>query len=185
MNNAIITGSNGLIGSECVGFLSDKMDLIIGIDNDQRAYFFGKEASTKWNKAVLEKRHSNYKPIDSDIRDYEKIEKIFKEYGKDVKLIVHTAAQPSHDWAAKEPLTDFTINANGTLNLLELTRLYCPSAVFIFTSTNKVYGDLPNYLPLIELDKRWEIDQSHPYFKNGIDEKMSIDNSQTFYFWSF
>ncbi|MEI9934161.1 MAG: NAD-dependent epimerase/dehydratase family protein [Ferruginibacter sp.] len=178
MNNAIITGSNGLIGSECVGFLSDKMDLIIGIDNDQRAYFFGKEASTKWNKAVLEKRHSNYKPIDSDIRDYEKIEKIFKEYGKDVKLIVHTAAQPSHDWAAKEPLTDFTINANGTLNLLELTRLYCPSAVFIFTSTNKVYGDLPNYLPLIELDKRWEIDQSHPYFKNGIDEKMSIDNSK-------
>jgi len=178
MNIAIVSGSNGLIGSESVAFLSDKMDLIVGIDNDQRAYFFGKEASTQWNKEVLEKKYSNYKPHNLDIRDYSKIETLFKEYGKDIKIIVHTAAQPSHDWAAKEPLTDFTINANGTLNFLELTRLYCPDAVFIFTSTNKVYGDTPNFLPLVELDKRWEINKSHPYYKEGIDENMSIDHSK-------
>ena len=101
---------------------------------------------------------------------------VFEEFGKDIKLIVHTAAQPSHDWAAKEPLTDFGVNAVGTINLLELTRLHCPEAVFIFTSTNKVYGDIPNYLPLLELEKRWEIDESHSYFKHGIDEHMSIDH---------
>jgi len=178
MNIAIISGSHGLIGSECVSFLADKMDLIIGIDNDQRAYFFGKEASTEWNKSVLENKYQNYKAYNFDIRDYSNLEKIFNEYGKDVKLVIHTAAQPSHDWAAKEPITDFTINANGTLNFLELSRLFCPSAIFIFTSTNKVYGDLPNYLPLVELEKRWEISESHPYFKNGIDENMSIDNSK-------
>lgn len=178
MNISIISGSNGLIGSECVSFLADKMDLIIGIDNDQRAYFFGPESSTKWIKKNLEIKYSNYRHFNADIRDYTTIENIFKEYANDVKLVVHTAAQPSHDWAAREPITDFTINANGTLNLLELTRLYCSTAVFIFTSTNKVYGDRPNFLPLIEKDKRWEIDKVHPYFKNGIDENMSIDNSK-------
>ena len=178
MNIAVVSGSNGLIGSESVSFLADKMDLIIGIDNDQRAYFFGPEASTKWNKSVLESKYSNYKPYNYDIRDYASLETIFKEYGNDIKIVVHTAAQPSHDWAAKEPITDFTINANGTLNFLELTRHHCPKAVFIFTSTNKVYGDTPNFLPLIELEKRYEIDESHPYFKNGIDENMSIDNSK-------
>lgn len=175
MKVAIITGSGGLIGSESVSFFSDKMDLIIGIDNDQRAYFFGQEASTKWNEQRLEQQFINYKHFSADIRDYTALDKIFKEYGTDIRLVVHTAAQPSHDWAAKEPLTDFTINANGTLNLLELTRLNCPEAVFIFTSTNKVYGDTPNNLPLIELEKRWEIDSTHPYFKEGIDEVMSID----------
>jgi CDP-paratose 2-epimerase len=106
------------------------------------------------------------------------LETLFKEYGSDIKLIVHTAAQPSHDWAAKEPITDFTVNANGTLNLLELTRLYSEKAVFIFTSTNKVYGDNPNYLPLVEKELRWEIDESHPYYTHGIDEKMSIDHTK-------
>ena len=178
MNVAIVSGANGLIGSESVSFLADKMDLVIGIDNDQRAYFFGPSASTQWNRKVLEGKYSNYKQYNHDIRDYASLETIFKEYGNDIKIIVHTAAQPSHDWAAREPLTDFTINANGTLNFLELTRQHCPKAVFIFTSTNKVYGDTPNYLPLIELDKRWEIDESHVYYKNGIDENMSIDNSK-------
>lgn len=178
MNIAVVSGSNGLIGSESVSFLADKMDMVIGIDNDQRAYFFGPTASTKWNKEVLEKKYSNYKAYNHDIRDYASLETIFKEYGNDIKIVVHTAAQPSHDWAAKEPITDFTINANGTLNFLELTRLHCPKAVFIFTSTNKVYGDTPNFLPLVELEKRWEIDESHPYFKEGIDEGMSIDNSK-------
>ena len=178
MNIAVVSGSNGLIGSESVGFLADKMDLVIGIDNDQRAYFFGPQASTRWNKEVLEKKYSNYQANSHDIRDYASLETIFKKYGSDIKIVVHTAAQPSHDWAAKEPITDFTINANGTLNFLELTRQHCPKAVFIFTSTNKVYGDTPNFLPLIESEKRWEIDESHPYFKNGIDEHMSIDNSK-------
>ncbi len=178
MNIAIVTGSNGLIGSESVSFLADKMDLIVGIDNDQRAYFFGPDASTRWNKEVLEHRYPNFKPYDYDIRNYPQLETLFNEYGNDIKLVIHTAAQPSHDWAAKEPLTDFTINANGTMNLLELSRLHCPEAVFVFTSTNKVYGDTPNFLPLAELNKRYEIDQAHPYYQHGIDEQMSIDQSR-------
>jgi CDP-paratose 2-epimerase len=178
MNIAIITGSAGLIGSESVRFFSDKMDLIIGIDNDQRAYFFGKESSTDWCKKELEKTVKNYKHYSLDIRNYNALEIIFKQYNSDIKLVIHTAAQPSHDWAAKEPITDFTINANGTLNLLELTRLYSSKSVFIFTSTNKVYGDTPNCLPLIELENRWEIEENHPYFKEGIDENMSVDNSK-------
>jgi CDP-paratose 2-epimerase len=132
MNVAIITGAAGLIGSESVGFFADKFDLVIGIDNDMRSYFFGNEASTSWNKTRLSMEHSNYKHVNIDIRNYEDLEDIFKVYSNDIKLIVHTAAQPSHDWAAKEPLTDFTVNANGTLNLLELTRLHCEKAVFIF-----------------------------------------------------
>lgn len=178
MNIALITGSAGLIGSESVSFFSQKMDLIVGIDNNQREYFFGADASTKWNEQRLEKEFNNYKHYNADIRDYNALERIFKEYGKDIKIVVHTAAQPSHDWAAKEPLTDFTINANGTLNMLEMTRLNCPEAVFIFTSTNKVYGDTPNNLPLVELEKRWEINESHLFYKEGINESMSIDNSK-------
>jgi len=178
MKIAIITGSAGLIGSETVDFFSNKFDKIIGIDNNMRKYFFGNNASTEWNKLLIESKYSNYKHYDIDIRDYNELEKIFKEYKDDISLVVHTAAQPSHDWAANEPLTDFTVNANGTLNMLELTRLYCKNAVFIFTSTNKVYGDNPNYLPLVELEDRWEIDEKHIYFKNGIDESMSIDNTK-------
>jgi CDP-paratose 2-epimerase len=177
MSVAIITGSAGLIGSEAVEFFSSKFDTVIGIDNNMRAYFFGEESSTDWNQARLQEAVSNYKHNKTDIRTFEEVEKIFKEYGSDIKLIVHTAAQPSHDWAAKEPLTDFHVNATGTINLLEATRRYSPEAVFIFTSSNKVYGDNPNYLPLIEKELRWEPDEKHPYFKNGIDERMSIDNT--------
>ena len=177
MKIALITGSGGLIGSEAVSFFAGKFDLVLGIDNNLRQYFFGKDASTNWNRERLAEKFPNYKDYSIDIRDYPGLEKIFQEYGKDISLIIHTAAQPSHDWAAKEPLTDFSVNATGTLNMLELTRLNCPEAVFIFTSTNKVYGDSPNLLPLVELESRWEIDNKHPYFKNGIDEQMSIDQS--------
>lgn len=178
MKIALVTGSAGLIGSESVEFLSGKFDKIIGIDNNLRQYFFGKEASTEWNEKRLENTFSNYIHYNADIRDAAALEKIFKEYGTDISLIIHTAAQPSHDWAAKEPFTDFTVNANGTLNMLEMTRLHCPKAVFIFTSTNKVYGDNPNFLPLIETETRWEIAETHPYFKEGIDEQMSIDHTK-------
>lgn len=178
MDIAIVSGSAGLIGSESVRFFSEKMDKVIGIDNDLRAYFFGNNASTNWCRQDLEQKMPNYRHVEADIRDFEALKKVFQEHGTDIKLIVHTAAQPSHDWAAKEPLTDFTVNANGTINLLELTRLYCPEAVFIFTSTNKVYGDTPNFLPLVEFENRWEIDESHPYFEHGIDEHMRIDQSK-------
>ncbi len=178
MKIALITGSGGLIGSESVSFFSDKFDLVIGIDNNLRQYFFGKEASTDWNRNRLQSQFSNYRDHSTDIRDYPELEKIFALYGTDISLIVHTAAQPSHDWAAKEPLTDFSVNATGTLNMLELTRKYSPGAVFIFTSTNKVYGDNPNLLPLVEKETRWELDYSHHYYAHGIDEKMSIDNSK-------
>jgi CDP-paratose 2-epimerase len=178
MKVAIITGSSGLIGSEAVSFFSNKFDLIIGVDNNMRAYFFGDTASVDWNRKRIEAKISNYRHENIDIRAYHELEKLYKEFGNDIKLVLHTAAQPSHDWAAKEPLTDFTINANGTLNLLELTRLYCGKAVFIFTSTNKVYGDTPNSLPLEELDTRWEISKDHQYAENGIDELMSIDQTK-------
>lgn len=173
MQNALITGSGGLIGSQAVNFLSKKGFNIVGIDNDMRSYFFGKEASTKWNiNKIQESLSSKYTHFNVDIRNNDDIEKIFKEYEFDI--IIHTAAQPSHDWAAREPFTDFTVNANGTLILLENMRKYSPKATFIFTSTNKVYGDNPNNLPLIEQETRFEIDPEHKYL-NGIDESLSID----------
>ena len=178
MDVLIITGSAGLIGSEAVEFYSDKFDLIVGIDNNQREYFFGKGASVEWNNNRLKTKYANYKHFATDIRNYTDLEEVFKTYRTDIKMILHTAAQPSHDWAANEPITDFTINANGTLNLLELTRLHAEKATFIFTSTNKVYGDTPNKLPLVELENRWELDEKHPWFEKGIDETMSIDNSK-------
>lgn len=178
MKIAIITGSSGLIGSESVKFLSEKFDLVVGIDNNQRAYFFGNDASTENTKLKLKESVSNFEHYDIDIRNVKDLEEIFVKYNADISLVIHTAAQPSHDWAAKEPFTDFSVNANGTLNLLEMTRMHCPEAVFIFTSTNKVYGDTPNFLPLIEMDKRWEIDESHTYFNNGINENMSIDHTK-------
>jgi CDP-paratose 2-epimerase len=178
MNIALVTGSAGLIGSESVAFMSEHFDLVIGIDNDLRSYFFGAEASTDWNKNRLEELLSNYKHYNADIRSEGQMNAIFSEYGIDIKLVIHTAAQPSHDWAAREPLMDFTVNANGTLILLEMARQHCPEAVFIFTSTNKVYGDNPNYLPLIEQETRWEIFENHPYYNYGIDEWMSIDHTK-------
>jgi CDP-paratose 2-epimerase len=177
MKIAIVTGSCGLIGSESIAFLSNQFDLIIGIDNDMRSYFFGSEASTNWNLSRIQEKYSNYTHRNTDIRDKDAIFSIFQEYGNDIKLIIHSAAQPSHDWAAREPFTDFSVNATGTLNMLEATRQFCTDAVFIFTSTNKVYGDNPNFLPLVEMETRWEISESHPFFKNGIDESMSIDHT--------
>ncbi|MEJ1240030.1 NAD-dependent epimerase/dehydratase family protein [Chryseolinea sp. T2] len=178
MNIALVTGSSGLIGSEAVNFFTSQFDQVIGIDNNLREYFFGKEASVEWNRKRLEERYSNFKTYTADIREISSLESIFSKYGSDIKLILHTAAQPSHDWAAKEPFTDFSVNAVGTLNMLEMCRLHCPQAVFIFTSTNKVYGDTPNSLPLVELESRWEIDKTHPYYKEGIDELMSIDQTK-------
>lgn len=174
----VITGSGGLIGSESVKFFHNQGFDILGIDNDMRSYFFGENASTKGNVISLVEGLDNYNHFNIDIRDFSSVEKIFSEYSSDIVGIIHTAAQPSHDWAAKEPITDFTINANGTLNLLELTRLHCQDAVFIFTSTNKVYGDTPNLLPLVELENRYEINENHKFFKDGIDETMSIDQSK-------
>ena len=156
MDIIIITGSNGLIGGDAVEYYSSKFDYVIGIDNNFREYFFGSEGSTEWRKKMLESNFQNYIHYNMDVRNYNDLDKIYQKYNSDIKLIIHTASQPSHDWAAQEPLTDFTINANGTLNLLELTRKYCPNSVFIFTSTNKVYGDSPNSLPFQELDKRFE-----------------------------
>ena len=178
MEIALISGSAGLIGSESVRFFAEKGLEIIGIDNDMRKVFFGDDASTEWNRSRLEAEVKAYTHYSSDIRDREEMESIFTKYGADIKLVLHTAAQPSHDWAAKDPFTDFTVNADGTLVLLEMTRKYCPDAVFIFTSTNKVYGDTPNNLPLVELDKRWEINSDHPYYERGIDEMMSIPEEE-------
>lgn len=178
MNVAIVTGSAGLIGAETVRFLSEKGFKIIGIDNDMRKEFFGAEASTDWQRKQLEETIPNYIHRSIDIRDIEKVNSLFAEFNSDIKLIVHTAAQPSHDWAASDPFKDFTVNANGTLSLLEAFRKNCPKAVFIFTSTNKVYGDTPNLLPLIEAEKRWEIDENHKFFEFGIDESMSIDQTK-------
>ena len=188
MKNVLITGSLGLIGSQACEFFHNKGFNIIGIDNDMRSYFFGSDASTKKNLISLNEKLKNFKNFNCDIRNFDELKKIFKKYN--FEIIIHTAAQPSHDWAAKEPLTDFHINASGTLNLLELCRLYSPESTFIFTSTNKVYGDRPNLsylnnyadkdyknLRIIEEETRWE-----GYFNNSvaasIDEGMSIDDSK-------
>jgi len=174
MDIALITGSAGLIGSEAVEYFIQKEMTVVGLDNDMRKTFFGDEASTAWNRDRLKEAYPEYRHEQVDVRDHEAVKKVFEQYGNDIKLIIHTAAQPSHDWAAKEPLTDFTVNAYGTLLLLELTRLCCPQAVFIFASTNKVYGDNPNRLPFVEQATRWEIEVGHPYY-DGIDEEMSVD----------
>lgn len=174
---AIITGSAGLIGSEAAIFFHEKGLDVVGIDNDMRSYFFGPEASTKWKAEELRAKLKRYTHVSMDVRDEENIFKLFQDLGKDIAAVIHTAAQPSHDWAAREPFTDFSVNATGTLILLEAARKYCPEAVFILTSTNKVYGDAPNFLPLVEHEMRWEIDESHPYSARGIDETMSIDQT--------
>jgi CDP-paratose 2-epimerase len=177
MSVAIVTGSAGLVGSEAATFFARQGMDVVGVDNDMRRRFFGDEASTHWNRERLERElGSAYRHFDVDIRDESAVEALFKQHGKAIELIVHAAAQPSHDWAAREPLTDFSVNALGTLHLLEAARRRAPNAVFIFTSTNKVYGDTPNQLPLIERPTRWEIDAGHTY-AGGIREDMSIDQS--------
>jgi CDP-paratose 2-epimerase len=190
---AIVTGSSGLIGSQTVKFLIEKGYYVVGIDNDMRSYFFGKDASTKQSESSMKQEYGDmFNPLNIDIRDYETLELVFtgltskeanmfngspsEEY--DLDLIVHTAAQPSHDWAAKEPLTDFSVNAIGTMNLLELTRLYVPKASFVFTSTNKVYGDTPNRLNIVELETRYEAVSNLKQIPIEVDESMSIDHTK-------
>lgn len=177
MSIAIVSGSAGLIGSEtCKRFHAAGLD-IAGIDNDMRAQFFGPEASTLGSRQALEHQLKGYQHSSMDIRDQEQIDQLFRRFGKAIAIVIHTAAQPSHDWAARDPFTDFGVNALGTLNLLEACRKHAPEAVFIFTSTNKVYGDAPNRLPLVEQETRWEIEATHPY-RAGIDERLSIDQSK-------
>ena len=178
MTIAIITGAGGLIVAESVKFFSNKFDKIIGIDNNSRQYFFGKSASVKSNINFLKKKIKNYKHLQIDIRNRSKIENVFKLYKNNIKFILHAAAQPSHDWAAKEPFTDFSINAYGTLNILESMKKYSPNAKLAYLSTNKVYGDRPNLLPLKEKAKRYELNIKHKYFNKGIDESMNIDDSK-------
>jgi len=173
---AIITGSAGLIGAQAVRFFAQQGFEVVGIDNDMRKVFFGEEGSTAWARDRLIAEVSGYRHYSLDIRDQDAMTGLFREFGADTTLVIHTAAQPSHDWAARAPLIDFGVNATGTLNLLECTRQQCPEAVFIFTSTNKVYGDTPNRLPLRELDSRWEIEAGHEY-EAGISETMSVDLS--------
>jgi CDP-paratose 2-epimerase len=177
MSIAVITGSAGLIGSEAVRYFAGKGMHVVGIDNDMRKYFFGPEASTEWMRKHLEATIADYQHFSLDIRDRDAILELFRRFGQDIALVIHTAAQPSHDWAAREPLTDFSVNATGTLNVLEATRQFCPDAPFIFTSTNKVYGDSPNALPLVEQDSRWELDKTHEFAEHGITEEQSIDQS--------
>jgi CDP-paratose 2-epimerase len=174
MPAVLITGSAGLIGSEAAQFYCERGHLVVGIDNDMRSRFFGADASTRWKRDALVRDFAQYTHYDVDIRDRSAIERIFTEYGSEIELIVHAAGQPSHDWAARDPHVDFTVNANGTLTMLEAMRQFCPDAVFVFASTNKAYGDRPNELPLVEEPTRWEVPRSHIYYR-GIDESMSID----------
>ena len=175
MSVVIITGSTGLVGSETVKFFSEKGFDVVGIDNNLRKFFFGSDGSTTWVKNKLLKNYKNFKNFDVDIRNANRLNKIFKKYKKNISLIVHCAAQPSHDYGKNFPVIDFNVNATGTLNLLELTKKYCPDSPFIFMSTNKVYGDNPNKLKTIEKKSRWELVKAHKYFR-GIDENFSIDD---------
>jgi CDP-paratose 2-epimerase len=175
MPTAIVTGSGGLIGSESVAFFVEQGFRVIGLDNDMRSYFFGPDATTRPAIDRLEARCGDaFVPTELDIRDADGVMTLFGRHAKEIKLVVHTAAQPSHDWAASEPQTDFAVNANGTLNLLEATRAHCPDATFVFTSTNKVYGDRPNALPLEDVGTRLELPLDHRWY-GGIDLTMPID----------
>ena len=174
---AIITGSGGLIGSESVRHFVELGFDVVGLENDMRARFFGSDASTSHTTETLVERYRDeFSSLEMDIRDADDVERIFAERAAEIELVVHTAAQPSHDWAASDPQTDFGVNANGTLNLLEATRRHAPGATFVFCSTNKVYGDTPNALPLLELEQRLELPEQHRYY-DGIDTTMSIDSS--------
>ena len=176
MSVALVTGSAGLIGSEAVRHFAALGLDIVGVDNDMRGQFFGPEASTSWNVSRLTKELGvAYNHHDVDIRDRDALAEIFRRYGNAIALVIHTAAQPSHDWAVRDPYTDFDINAVGTLNVLQNVREHCIDAPVIHCSTNKVYGDRPNDLPFVELESRWEIEAGHTY-EQGIREDMSIDS---------
>jgi len=170
----LITGSSGLIGSELVTFFDSRAQCIVGIDNNMRAEFFGPEGDTRWNLERLRETTRHFYPHHLDIRDRPGLACLFESAGP-FDLIIHCAAQPSHDLAASRPFDDFDVNAVGTINLLEATRRYSPDAVFVFMSTNKVYGDAPNELPLKELDRRWDYACTEDY--DGISEQMRIDRS--------
>jgi CDP-paratose 2-epimerase len=178
MKIALITGSCGLVGSEAVNFFVKKNFHVIGIDNNLREFFFGKDGSTLWlKKNLIKKYKKKYQHLSTDIRDFKKIENLFKKYKKKIKIVIHAAAQPSHDWAASNPEVDFGVNANGTLNLLLLTKKYLQiKTPFIYMSTNKVYGDTPNYLELRQYSTRYDLKKKNKLY-NGINESISIDNS--------
>jgi CDP-paratose 2-epimerase len=177
MSVAIVTGASGLVGSETVRFLEAQGLDVVGMDNNMRRYFFGADGDVSWKTRELVATLRRYRHTDIDVRDAAAVDGLFAELGRDISLVVHCAAQPSHDWAAREPATDFAVNAVGTLNVLEATRRNAPEATFIFTSTNKVYGDAPNALPIVERATRWELDPAHAWSEHGIDETMSIDQS--------
>jgi CDP-paratose 2-epimerase len=177
MATVLVTGSCGLIGNESVRFFAAKGFDVIGIDNNFRFQFFGRDGDTNDVKKELQKNFKNYKHFDHDIRNFDKIEKLFKRYGNDIKLIIHAAAQPSHDWAAKDPILDFEVNSKGTLNLLECTRRYSPEATFIYMSTNKVYGDSPNRLNYVETPTRFSPIDESVFYAKGFDEQFSVDQS--------
>jgi CDP-paratose 2-epimerase len=169
--NVLVTGSSGLIGSEAVTFFDNLGFDVTGVDNNMRATFFGSKGDTTWNRQRLESSCKRFRHQTLDIRNREAVLELFTQQPLD--LIVHAAAQPSHDLAARIPFDDFDVNAVGTLNLLEACRRHAPEAVFIFMSTNKVYGDGPNRMRLKELDTRWDFED--PRFEQGIDEAFSID----------
>lgn len=172
----LVTGAGGLVGSQAVAYYAEKCEDVIGIDNNMRSYFFGEEGSVESTIRRL-KSNKRYRHFSVDIRDSNEVQRIFQTYGNEIQAVIHCAAQPSHDWASKEPHTDFAINAVGTLNLLEAYRSFCPKASFVFTSTNKVYGDSPNFLPLVERETRWDVSSEHYAHKFGIDENFGIDAS--------
>jgi len=171
---AIVTGSGGLIGSESVRYFTEQGFDVVGVDNDMRARFFGPGATTAPTTQRLVRELDTFRALDLDIRDADGVMRVFAEHAGRVELIVHAAAQPSHDWAAGDPQTDFTVNANGTLNLLQAARTHAPDATFVFTSTNKVYGDRPNALPLVETETRLELPEDHRWY-GGVDLQMPID----------
>jgi CDP-paratose 2-epimerase len=177
MPTAIVTGSGGLIGSESVAHFIESGFDVVGLENDMRSRFFGPDASTApTTERLLSAYGGSFRSLFLDVRDAAGVERAFGQVRESLEVVVHAAAQPSHDWAARDPQTDFTINANGTLNLLEATRRYAPEATFVFCSTNKVYGDLPNQLPLVETESRLDLPVDHRYY-GGIDTSMSIDRS--------
>ena len=175
MSIVIITGANGLVGSEAVSFFSKKKYTVIGIDNNLRKFFFGQDGSTSWIKRKIIKENKNYIHQNIDIRNSQALDKLFKRYKNNISLIIHCAAQPSHDYGKNYPKIDFNVNATGTLNLLELTKKYCPNSPFIFMSTNKVYGDNPNKLKILEKRTRYELSKKNKFY-NGVNEKLSVDD---------
>lgn len=175
MGLVIVTGASGLVGSDTAEYFLDRGLDVVGVDNDMRGRFFGVEGSTEWRRAGLLGRRG-YRHVDGDIRDEALIDRLFREAGSSILLVVHAAAQPSHDWAVREPVVDFTVNANGTLNVLQAARTHCPGAAFITVSTSKVYGDRPNALPLVDAGRRWDLDDGHPLHA-GVTEEMPVDQA--------